>query len=55
MKKYTVHDVIRAECSLEPLVCVFCGSEEVTFNQYIGDGSCGTCGKWQIGDAKEEE
>lgn len=49
-KKYTVHDVIDAECTLEPMVCLFCGSTEVTYLQYVGDAQCGECGKWQIED-----
>ena len=45
---FTVHDVIEAECNLEPIVCFNCGSLEVTFNQRIGDGYCGDCGEWQL-------
>jgi transcription elongation factor Elf1 len=50
-KVYTVHDVIKAGYTLEPLKCIHCGHiGEVTFNQYIGDASCGMCGKWQLED-----
>lgn len=46
---YTVHDVIKAGCTLEPIRCLHCGSEEnVTFNQGIGDAQCGECGEWQL-------
>jgi len=45
---YTVYDVIIAECNLEPIVCLNCGSEEVTYHQYIGDAYCANCGKWQL-------
>jgi len=51
MKKtsYTVHDVIKAGCTLEPMRCLHCGSEEnVTFNQGVGDAQCGNCGEWQL-------
>ena len=27
--------------------CVFCGSHEVTYHQYIGDSYCSECGEWQ--------
>ena len=50
---YTVHDVIAAECNLEPMVCLYCGSNEVTYHQYIGDASCGDCGKWQLNPEEE--
>lgn len=52
MEGYDVQDVINAECTLEPIVCRFCGSEEVTFNQGIGDGYCATCGQWQGDESK---
>jgi ribosomal protein S27E len=56
MKKvYDVRDVINAEITLSPIKCRYCGSLEVTFNQYIRDASCGTCGKWQIGEGKEKK
>lgn len=45
---YNVHDVLNAEYTLEPLICLYCGSKEVTFHQYIGDAHCGDCGKWQV-------
>ena len=47
--KHTVQDVIDAEYTLEPLVCVHCGDkEEVTFHQNVGDAYCETCGNWQL-------
>jgi hypothetical protein len=50
-KVYTVEDVINAGCMLEPLKCVKCGYVgEVTYLQYVGDGQCGVCGAWQIGE-----
>lgn len=54
-RAYTVEEVIVAECTLEPMVCKFCGSHEVTFNQYLHDALCGDCGKWQIEDDPEYE
>ena len=48
MKAYTVEEVIAAEITLEPMVCKFCGSHEVTFLQYVGDAQCGDCGEWQL-------
>ena len=51
MTEYTVYDVINAECTLEPMVCLFCGSHEVTFYQYVADAHCEVCGKWQIEEA----
>lgn len=45
---YTVHDILNAEINLEPLICLACGSHEVTFHQYIGDAYCANCGKWQL-------
>ena len=47
IKSHSVQDVINAEINLEPLVCVHCGSHEVTYHQYIGDASCDECGEWQ--------
>lgn len=48
--KFDVQDVIDAECNLEPIECRYCESIEVTFHQYIGDGYCENCGKWQLGE-----
>lgn len=48
-KFYTVQDVINAEINLEPLRCIHCGHVgEVTFHQYLGDGYCAMCGRWQL-------
>lgn len=50
-KNYTVHDVQAVGYNLEPLKCVHCGHVgEVTYLQYVGDGQCGMCGKWQLGE-----
>ena len=45
---YNVFEVVRAECTLEPMICLYCGSLEVTYHQYVGDAYCASCGKWQI-------
>ena len=47
MTLYTVADVQAAHITIEPLLCIFCGAQEVIYLQYIGDGQCATCGKWQ--------
>ncbi len=44
---YTVKDIKEAGFNLEPVNCIHCGSTEVTYHQYIGDGYCPECGKWQ--------
>lgn len=45
---FYVEDVIRVGYNLEPLTCKFCGSTEVVYNTLVHDGSCQTCGKWQL-------
>jgi len=45
---YDVQDVLNAGYNLSPIKCRKCGSLEVTFNQGIGDASCGDCGVWQL-------
>ena len=47
--RYTINDVIKKGCNLEPLICLDekCKGE-VTYNQYLADGDCIKCGKWQI-------
>jgi hypothetical protein len=52
MHIYTIADVQAAHITLEPLTCTFCGSQEVTYLQYIGDGQCATCGRWQTVDSE---
>ncbi|MFW6016180.1 MAG: hypothetical protein ACOCRK_07050 [bacterium] len=48
MKTYTVNDIKKAECTLEPIKCKHCNHVgEVVYNQTIGDGYCQICGKWQ--------
>lgn len=47
MKTYTVKDIKKAECNLEPIKCKYCDSLEVVYLQYMGDGICQSCGEWQ--------
>ena len=48
---YTLTDIINSEITLEPVICIHCKAVgEVTFLQYVGDGQCGVCGKWQLGE-----
>lgn len=54
VKGYTVIDVLNAGYTLEPMVCLKCGSNEVTHNQYMCDAYCAECGTWQIDYAKEK-
>ncbi len=53
-EEYTVHNVIAAECTLEPMICLHCDGSEVTFDQYIGDAYCADCGKWQLEESTVE-
>ena len=46
-KKYFVNDVINAGHNIEPLTCLNCNSQEVTFNQHLNDAYCSECGTWQ--------
>ena len=47
---YTIKDVIKAGYNLEPLICLDVNCRgEVTYHQYIKDGDCIKCGKWQKG------
>lgn len=46
-KTHDVQDVIDAEVNLEPMKCRYCGSNEVTFDQNVGDAYCANCGRWQ--------
>ena len=55
MKAYDVQDVINAEYSLEPMICRYCGSLEVTYFQYVGDASCSNCGEWQLDNERRLE
>ena len=50
---YDIHDVIRAEYTLEPLICIHCGSSEVTYHPGIGDAHCPECGRWQLEEEAE--
>ncbi len=47
-RRYDVQDVINSEITLQPLDCRKCGSQEVTFHQYVGDAYCSDCGVWQL-------
>ena len=55
MKKYYVEDIIKVGYTLEPLYCKFCGRPTVIFDQYIGDGYCENCGRWQLEDDKSRK
>jgi len=46
---YTVFDVQAAGYTLVPLRCLYCGSTNVTYLQYVdgGDAHCDDCGTWQ--------
>lgn len=51
VKYYDVHDIKRAECSLEPTYCIHCGKTgEMVYDQGVGDGYCQICGRWQLED-----
>ena len=52
---YNVHDIIKAECNLWPLTCIYCGSTEVVFEQYVKDAYCQCCGKWQLEEEEHDE
>ena len=47
-KEYTVYDVMATEYNLEPMVCLYCGSNEVAYYQYQHDAHCESCGEWQL-------
>lgn len=49
LETYNCDQVRAAGYMLEPLKCIFCGSLEVVFLQYVdgGSGYCEECGKWQ--------
>ena len=52
-KTFDVHDVIKAEITLEPMRCLYCDTVgEVTYYDYMGDAYCAVCGKWQLNDEK---
>ncbi len=46
---YTAEQVRAVGYTLEPLKCIYCGSLEVVFMQYVDGGSacCQDCGEWQ--------
>ncbi len=49
VKTYNCDQVRAVGYMLEPLKCIFCGSLEVVFLQYVdgGSGYCESCGEWQ--------
>lgn len=55
MEGYTVEQVIAAGYTLEPMVCKFCGSNNLYYNQGLHDALCEDCGLWQIEDDEEAE
>lgn len=44
---YTIEDVKNTGYLLKPIKYKFCGSLEVEYLQYIGDGICQECGECQ--------
>ena len=46
-RNYSVKDVQKAGYTLSPMKCKSCGSNEVTYNQGVGDAYCADCGNWQ--------
>ena len=46
-RKYFVNDVINSGHNIEPLTCLNCSGQEVTFNQHLNDAYCSECGTWQ--------
>ena len=50
---FTVEDVLEAGFTLEPLICKYCGSRYVIFNQGVGDAYCEECGKWQLEEERK--
>ena len=52
-KTYTVHDVRRAECNLEPLKCIHCGYVGLFYSQRVRDAYCPDCGRWQLDEQEE--
>ena len=47
LQSFSVRDVLIAGVNLEPLVCLHCEGQEVTFNQSVNDAYCAECGQWQ--------
>jgi transcription elongation factor Elf1 len=47
---FTVYDVIDRGYNCDNIMCLYCGSTEVTYNQGIGDAHCANCGAWQLED-----
>ena len=48
VKTYTVHDVRRAQCNLEPLKCIQCGYIGLFYSRLARDAYCPRCGQWQL-------
>lgn len=52
---FTVHDIIEAGFNLEPLKCLHCNHVgEVIWDQYVVDGYCQSCGRWQLEDEENQ-
>ncbi len=55
-KTFDVQNVINAGFTLEPLRCRYCkATENVVFNQGVGDAYCENCGTWQLDCPVDEE
>jgi len=50
IKTYSVSDIHQAECTLDPMICIYCQSDEVTYNTQCKDAYCSDCGEWQSDD-----
>lgn len=53
--KHTIATVLEAEITLEPIECIFCHEETVVYMQYVGDGHCEACGRWQGADSQNSD
>jgi len=51
---YDVQDIIDVGYNLDPLICRYCNSLEVTYYQDVGDAHCARCGAWQLYPEREE-
>ena len=46
-QEYTVDDMRKVGYTLSPLVCIHCGSHEITYLQYLDYATCDECGEEQ--------
>ena len=53
MHYFGVEEVLVAECTLEPMKCVYCESLEVTYHSCVSDAYCADCGEWQTSQKEE--